>query len=187
MAEAILGYIKDLFKIVVISLLVILPVRFFIIQPFYVKGASMEPNFFDHEYLIIDEISYRFDTPDRGEVIIFRYPGDTREFFIKRVVGPPGEKVEIKDYSVFIYNAANPDGKKLEEPYLGDGARTYSITSRPVELKENEYYVLGDNRNFSQDSRSFGPLAEDLIIGRAFFRGWPFSRIDLFFAPLYNI
>src|SRR3989344_1293745 len=83
----------EIFKVVVISLVIIIPIRYFLIKPFYVKGASMEPNFHDYEYLIIDEISYRFNQPARGEVVVFKYPFDQSQFFIKRIIGMPGETV----------------------------------------------------------------------------------------------
>src|SRR3989344_941482 len=104
MIKNFLSYLFELVKVVAISLAIIIPVRYYLIQPFYVKGASMEPNFYDKEYLIIDEISYRFHTPARGDIVVFRYPRDPEEFFIKRIIGLPGERVQIKDGFVFIYN-----------------------------------------------------------------------------------
>src|SRR5690606_17051105 len=130
---------------------------------FYVKGASMEPNFYDHEYLIIDELSYRFRDPMRGEIVVFRYPRDPREYFIKRVVGLPGETVEITDGKVIISNAQYPNGLELEEEYL-DGVPTDG--KKKITLGADEYFVLGDNRDESLDSRAFGPLTRDHIVGR---------------------
>lgn len=176
----------ELLKIVVISLVIIIPIRYFLIQPFYVKGASMEPNFYDHEYLIIDEISYRFNDPVRGDIIVFRYPRNPQEYFIKRLIALPGESVQIKDGQVIIYNEGSPDGKVLEEKYLSDDLKTYGMTDEKVDLGDNEYFVLGDNRNSSKDSRSFGPVNESYLTGRVLFRGWPFDRITLFEAPVYS-
>jgi signal peptidase I len=176
----------ELIKIVVISLVIIIPVRHFLIQPFYVKGASMEPNFYDHEYLIIDEITYRFEEPKRGDIIVFRYPKDPQEYFIKRLIGLPGEEVQIADGNVVIYNAENPGGFILEEPYLAEGTKTYNFSEEKVTLSDNEYFVLGDNRNSSKDSRSFGPVNQSFISGRVLLRGWPFDRITLFEAPSYS-
>ncbi len=181
------NFILELVKIVVISLVIIIPVRYFLIQPFYVKGASMEPNFFDHEYLIIDEITYRFNEPQRGDIIVFRYPRNPQEFFIKRLIGLPGEQVQIKEGSVYIYNQEHPDGFKLDEPYLGEGVKTYGLSEDKVVLGDNEFFVLGDNRNSSKDSRSFGPVNKSFITGRVLLRGWPFDRIHLFSAPDYSI
>lgn len=172
-------FILELVKVVVISLVIIFPIRYFIIQPFYVKGASMEPSFYDSEYLIIDEITYRFEEPKRGDVVVFRYPKNPQEYFIKRIIGLPKENVQIKTGNVFIYNGYNPSGFILEEDYLGNGVTTYSPNHKMIELGENEYFVLGDNRSSSQDSRSFGSVNESFIIGRVLFRGWPIDRMGL--------
>jgi len=179
-------YVFELIKVVVISLAIIIPVRYYLIQPFYVKGASMEPNFYDKEYLIIDEISYRFHEPARGDIIVFKYPRNPREYFIKRVIGLPGESVQIKDGYVYIYNQDNTFGAKLAEPYLSPSDKTYALNEETITLGASEYYVLGDNRNSSKDSRSFGPVDKSLITGRVLLRGWPFSRIDVFSAPEYS-
>jgi signal peptidase I len=180
--------IWEFLKIVLISLVIILPIRYFIIQPFYVKGASMEPNFHDREYLIIDEISYRFNEPERGQVIVFRYPDNPQEYFIKRVIGLPGETVSMVDGEIFIYNSANPDGFKLDESsYLTDNIKTYAIDEEPVVLSGNEYFVLGDNRYASKDSRTFGSLNESFITGKVLLRAWPFSTFSLFnYDNVYN-
>ena len=179
------SFIFELIKIVVISLVIIIPIRYFLIQPFYVKGASMEPNFFDHEYLIIDEITYRFEEPKRGDIVVFRYPRNPQEYFIKRLIGLPGETIQIKDGSVIIYNEANPEGMMIAEEYLEPGTKTYGLTENKIELNGNEYYVLGDNRNSSKDSRSFGPVNESFVTGRVLLRGWPFNRIKTFETPEY--
>ena len=180
------SYVFELIKVVVISLAIIIPVRYYLIQPFYVKGASMEPNFYDKEYLIIDEISYRFHTPVRGDIIVFKYPRNPQEYFIKRVIGLPGEKVQIKDGFAYVYNQDNPSGVKLEEPYLFTGDKTYGLNEEIVTLNDSEYYVLGDNRNSSKDSRSFGAVDKKFITGKVLLRGWPFNRIDVFSAPQYS-
>lgn len=177
------GLILEIVKVIVISLAIIIPVRYFLIQPFMVKGGSMEPNFFDNEYLIVDEITYRFNEPQRGDVIIFRYPRDTSTYFIKRIIGLPGEKIEIRDSNVYVFNDTNPGGVRLDESeYLPPGTRTPGSVS--VLLDDNEYYVLGDNRSSSLDSRNFGPLSEVFLIGRALFRGWPFDKIDWLTEPV---
>lgn len=180
------SYVFELIKVVVISLAIIIPVRYYLIQPFYVKGASMEPNFYDKEYLIIDEISYRFHEPARGDIIVFKYPRNPEEYFIKRIIGLPGERVQIKDGFAYVYNKENPQGIKLEETYLPAGDKTYGLNEEIVTLSDSEYYVLGDNRNSSKDSRSFGPVDKKLITGRVLLRGWPFNRIDIFSAPEYS-
>ncbi|MDD5291306.1 MAG: signal peptidase I [Patescibacteria group bacterium] len=186
MLKGFFSFIFELIKIIVISLVIIIPIRYFLVQPFYVKGASMEPNFYDQEYLIIDEISYRFSKPERGDIIVFRYPKNPQEFFIKRIIGLPGEKIQIKDGQVRILNNGNPDSFILKEPYLASGTKTYSLTEDVVSLGEEEYFVLGDNRNSSKDSRSFGPVNRSFVTGKVVLRGWPFSRITLFKLPQYQ-
>lgn len=180
-----LSFVFELLKIVLISFVIIAPIRYFLIQPFYVKGASMEPTFHDHEYLIVDEISYRFHSPKRGEVVVFRYPKNPQEFFIKRIIGFPGEKIQVKDGGIIIYNDEHPEGMTLNETYLDKSVKTYSLSEDPIELGPNEYFVFGDNRNASKDSRSFGPVDKSFLIGKVMFRGWPFDRIGLFPAPSY--
>ncbi len=175
-------FVWEIVKVASISLAIILPVRYFLIQPFYVKGASMEPNFHDHEYLIIDEISYRFDAPTRGQVIVFRYPKDPQEYFIKRIIALPGEEVQIKDGKIIIYNDSNPAGFTLNEAYLSPGLETMDNTGAKLKLGDNEYFVLGDNRNNSKDSRSFGAVDKSFITGKVLFRGWPLDKIALFNA-----
>lgn len=169
-------FVFDIVKVVLISLAIILPVRMFLIQPFYVEGASMEPNFHDKEYLIIDEISYRFQEPQRGEVIVFRNPKNTKQYYIKRVIGLPGETVEISGGEVLI------NGKAIKEPYIENlSKQSFSALT----LTDDEYFVLGDNRPVSQDSRYFKGLKREYIIGRVWFRGWPVNKISTFNLPTY--
>jgi signal peptidase I len=179
-------FVFELVKIVLISLVIIIPVRYFLIQPFYVKGASMEPNFHDKEYLIVDEISYRLNSPQRGDIIVFRYPRNPQEYFIKRLIALPGEKVQIKDGGVYIYNTEHPDGFRLEESYLGEGVKTYGFSEDVTTLGDDEIFALGDNRNASKDSRTFGPINKSFLIGRVLFRGYPFDKIGTFTAPQYG-
>lgn len=174
----------DLLKVVCISLAIIIPVRYFLIQPFYVKGASMEPSFYDHEYLIINEIGYRLEEPQRGDIVVFKYPEDPSQYFIKRIVGLPGEKVEIKDNQVFIQKNSGQIVMLDESKYLPTTAQTAG--NKFWQLGPQEYYVMGDNRNFSLDSRTFGPVYRDLIIGRVWLRGWPVWRLTVFSPPNYN-
>ncbi|MDO8505125.1 MAG: signal peptidase I [bacterium] len=180
-----LQYVGELVRVVVISLAIILPVRYFLLQPFYVKGASMEPNFYDHEYLIIDELSYRFRAPLRGEIVVFRPPTDSTQFFIKRVVGLPGETVRSENGYVVIENAEHPEGVRLPESYLNSNAVT--IGGQAVVLEPHQYYVMGDNRSSSLDSRQFGAIGRGTIVGRVWVRGWPLDRVGKFMAPEYEI
>ncbi|HSD12574.1 MAG TPA: signal peptidase I [Patescibacteria group bacterium] len=173
-----LDFAGELLHVVVISLAIIVPVRYFLIQPFYVKGASMEPNFYDHEYLIIDEIGYRLNQPQRGEIVVFRYPNDPRQYFIKRIIGLPGERIKVSGGQVWVYNAEHPDGKVLDEhSYLG---AIYTSGEKDVQLADDEYFLMGDNRGASLDSRSFGPVTRSFIVGRVWFRGWPPEKIKVF-------
>jgi signal peptidase I len=184
-SSVILAFFLEMIQVVAISLAIIIPVRYFLIQPFYVKGASMEPNFFDHEYLVIDELSYRFHDPQRGEVVVFHYPNDPKNYFIKRVIGLPGETVEIAGGQVKVYNDKYPNGIVLDErSYLDD---VYTAQTRTETLKAGEYFVLGDNRAASLDSRYFGPISRSVIVGRAWVRGWPFDRWKVFQPASYNL
>jgi signal peptidase I len=139
----------------------------------------MEPSFYDNEYLVIDEISYRFKEPIRGEIIVFRYPRDPKQFFIKRIIGLPGETIQITGNSVFV------NGEEIEEPYLGTDTETKGESV--ITLQSDEYFVLGDNRSFSLDSRNFGPLKQEFIVGKTWIRGWPFDKITVFEAPDYQL
>lgn len=164
----------DLIKFAAIALAIVIPVRMFIAQPFVVNGDSMFPTFHNKEYLIVDEISYIVRNPRRGEVTIFRYPNDPSRFFIKRIVGMPNETIKIKDGVVTIINKDNPDGFILEEPYINEKfATTDSYTTG-----NDQYFVMGDNRNRSSDSRSWGVLPKKLMAGRAYLRLLPFNNMD---------
>ena len=178
-------------KIILISLAIILPVRYFLIQPFYVNGESMFPNYEDNDYLIINEVSFKVfkNAPVRGEVVVFRYPQDPSKFFIKRVVGLPGETVEIANGHVKIYNADFQNGIVLDESvYLEDSVKTKTPKGDiKITLAEDEFYVLGDNRPESFDSRIFGPIHYDDIVGKTWLRGLPFERAGVFEPPLYNL
>ncbi|MBI2065092.1 MAG: signal peptidase I [Candidatus Yanofskybacteria bacterium] len=171
----VLAFIWETAKIIIISLAIIIPIRYYLVQPFFVKGASMEENFHDGDYLLIDEISYRLEKPSRGDVVVFRYPENPSQFFIKRIIGLPGETVEIRNNIVRVYNSDFPKGLVVEEDYLASSQET--LGNFQTKLGENEYYVLGDNRTHSSDSRSWGPVDKSLITGRAFLRLWPFNNI----------
>lgn len=178
-------FILEITKVVVISLAIIIPIRYFLVQPFYVKGASMEPNFEDHQYLIINEITYRFNDPQRGDIVVFRYPKDPRQYFIKRIIGLPGEKVVVKDGKVYIFNDEYKNGVAINENIYLD--TTVTVGNKDIELGEDEYFVLGDNRSASLDSRSFGAVPKRLIVGKVWLRGWPFQEFKIFQTPEYNL
>lgn len=142
----------------------------------------MEPSFEDGDYLIIDEISYRFKKPVRGEVIVFRFPEDPKQFFIKRIIALPGETVEIEDNQVTVFNEDAPAGFAVNESgYLAPNQITEG--NLKIKLEEGEYFVLGDNRIHSSDSRRWGSLNESFIIGKTFIRAWPFDKAA-YFTPV---
>jgi len=167
----------ELLKFALIALLIVVPIRLFVAQPFIVSGASMESTFDSGQYLIVDQISYRLTAPRRGEVIIFRFPEDPSKFYIKRIIGLPGETVTIEGKTITIIDERNPDGLVLTEPYLDvANMRDDFLTTT---LGEGEYFVLGDNRRASSDSRIWGSLKEELIVGKALIRLFPHNTIDI--------
>ena len=175
------SFLSEMIKTLVLAVLVVLPIRYFLFQPFFVQGSSMYPNFEDGDYLIVDEITYRFRDPQRGEVVIFKYPKDASQLYIKRIIGLPGESIEIKDGEIIV---ANDSGKQtLEEGYIPLDSKT--LGNIKVNLTEGEYFVLGDNRMFSSDSRRWGTVPRENIVGKAYFRAWPFASLVLLESPIY--
>ncbi len=173
----------EVVEVAVIAIAAVFIVRHYLVQPFLVSGESMVPNFHNGDYLLIDELTYRLRQPERGEVIVFRYPGNESTYFIKRIVGLPGERVKIEDGKVMISNGEHPDGMPLKEDYLGpNGDNTSHID---VTLGPDQYYMLGDNRPYSFDSRRWGPLPKKDIIGIARFRLWPATQATVFQAPSF--
>jgi len=181
--KKVFSFIWDVFKLFVVALVIVLPIRYFLFQPFLVRGQSMEPNFENGDYLIIDEITYQFRQPKRGEVIIFKYPEDPSQRFIKRIIGLPGEAIEIKDGKVKISQSGGYEVLD-EKNYIP--ASFYTAGDLNIVLGDDEYFVMGDNRNFSFDSRKFGVLPKANIVGRVFIRAWPFAAFSKFEAPAYQ-
>ncbi|MDP1845213.1 MAG: signal peptidase I [Candidatus Moranbacteria bacterium] len=193
------GIFWEMIKIVLWVVLIIVPLRVFLVQPFFVQGASMEPNFEDKEYLIISELGYKttdvgfdygekeinfftvnpFKEMKRGEVVVFRYPKNPSVYYIKRIVGLQGEKIEIKDNEVKIYNSENPNGFILDESAYLPPAETTS-GDQIIQLTSEQYFVMGDNRKYSSDSRSWGPVPVNDIMGRVMLRAWPFGKAAIF-------
>lgn len=169
--------LTEIIRFALIALIIVVPIRWFVAQPFIVSGASMEQTFHNGEYLIVDQISYYFEEPERGDVIIFRYPQDPSKFFIKRIVGIPGDTVKIDGNVVSISNEEFPEGQVLLEPYV---ANMEPNTQKNETLTENEYFVMGDNRDHSSDSRTWGVLSRDKIVGRAFLRLFPVTKASVF-------
>ncbi len=180
----IIKFFWEIFKIVVIALIIVIPIRYYIFQPFFVRGASMEPNFENGEYLIINEIGYKLGDPQRGDVIVFRYPQDPSQYYIKRIIGLPKERVEIKNNSITVFNNKFSKGKALDESfYLPSNEFTKGEVR--INLEENEYFVLGDNRAFSSDSRRWGTLSGDYLIGKVWLRAWPLDKLGVIRTPQY--
>jgi len=186
------GFVLEIIKIFLLAFIIIVPIRVFLFQPFFVQGASMEPNFENNQYLIVNEFGYKqttigndlftikpFKQLGRQQVVVFRYPKNPSQFFIKRVIGLPGEKIEIKNNQVVIFNKENPNGFVLDESaYLPASNKTTG--DNVFTLKDNEYFVMGDNRMFSSDSRVWGPVPESDIVGGALLRAWPLDKISIF-------
>lgn len=184
------SFILEIIKTLALAFVIIVPIKVFLFQPFFVQGASMEPSFENNQYLIVNEFGYKktdigslftvhpFKELTRQQVAVFRYPKNTTQFFIKRVIGLPGEKIEIGEGKVIIYNTENPNGFILDEKdYLPSTTKTTGDLT--VTLKDNEYFVMGDNRQFSSDSRAWGPVPDIDIVGRAFLRAWPLDKISV--------
>lgn len=186
------SFSRELLNFALIVVFIVLPIRFFVAQPFVVVGSSMEPTFLNNDYLIVDELSYRLKDPKRGDVIIFKYHSGLTEqtddsptdknskYFIKRVIGLPGETLNIRDGKVTIINKANPSGFILDEAYV----KELPTNAMTITLNTDQYFVMGDNRSVSFDSRSWGPLGKDEIVGKAFIRLFPLSNIN--FLPGSN-
>ncbi len=180
---AVASFFLEIAQIAVLALVIILITRHFLILPFIVKGASMEPNFHDNEYLIVDEVTFRFRQPERGEIVVFHPPGNEGQYYIKRIIGLPGETVSIKGGKVTISNAQFPNGVPLDEEYL-----TQPTIGSPdqVVLGADQFFVMGDNRDASLDSRVFGPVPRANIVGRVWIRGLPLDRAGTFMVPQYQ-
>lgn len=172
------AYVWEVTKVVVISLIIVIPVRTFLMQPYYVQQESMMPNFQPNNYLIVNRWTMRSDKIERGDVVVFKIPTE-KDALIKRVIGQPGEHVEVKEREVFI------NGEQLDESaYLASDVETWG--SVDVTLGDNEYFAMGDNRNHSMDSRHFGVVHKDQIVGRAALRLFPPSMIERFGPVSYS-
>lgn len=179
MGRYILSEVGHFLLLFAISLAIVLPIRQFVIQPFLVRGESMLPNFTDFDYLFVERVSYYFREPKRGEVVVFRFPRNEQEYFIKRVIGLPGEHISIHSDALTI-TTGKGEKMKLQESYLPSG--TYTEGNIEITLGPEEYYVLGDNRNYSFDSRQWGVLPKNDIIGKVFVRIWPPTKARAFLS-----
>ncbi len=174
--------VVDVIETIVVAAAIFVVVYLFLLQPHQVKGASMEPNFHDGEYILTDKISYRFGEPKRGDVIVFKAPTNPDVDFIKRIVALPGEKLKIDNNQVVIFNDEHPKGFTLSEPFEVMGPITggsHIKEGKVVEVPTGNYFVFGDNRTRSFDSREWGPLPKKSIVGKAWLRYWPLSKISI--------
>lgn len=175
------GVWNDIFewtKVIVIAFIISLPIRFFIAEPFIVNGASMDPTFATGQFLIVDRLTYRFEEPKRGDVIVFRYPNNPKVYYIKRIIGLPNERLQLNRGIVSI-NESNASGTPiiLNESYIQDKNSSYEDLN--IDLGPKEYFVMGDNRGASSDSRVWGPLDKDLIVGRPIIRLFPITKLSI--------
>jgi len=181
----ILNSLYEIVKTIVFVLLAAFLIRYFLIQPFVVEGQSMEPNFHNNEYLVVNKLSYRIGEPKRGDIIIFQAPSAPQFDYIKRVIALPGETVKISNNKIYINN------KPIDEKYL-DGSEKTLINQDPNMSLErivgpNEYFVLGDNREHSSDSREFGIVSKSLIVGKVFVSVYPWNYFGLIPHQQYSL
>lgn len=174
--------VREWAQVIIVALIVAVPIRMFIAEPFIVNGASMDPTFATGQFLIVDRLGYRFESPQRGDVIVFEYPGDPSVYYIKRIIGLPGERVALKDGHVSIIQASSTQPLILDETYVTKERASHDTTTLPPHevLGPTEYFVMGDNRAQSSDSRVWGPLDYKFIIGRPLVRLTPFTAMSLF-------
>ena len=171
------AFILDFIETIVVSLAIFAVVYLFLFQPHQVDGRSMEPNFHDKEYILTDKISYRFGEPKRSDVVVFHSPQDERIDFIKRIIGVPGDSLQIKGGYLYI------NGTKIEENYINDPGQVaqgrFLKEGAKVDVPAGQFFVMGDNRLHSSDSREWGFVTRDEIVGRAFFRYWPVAQFGV--------
>lgn len=166
-----------------IAVLVVFVCRQYVFNPYGISGTSMVPSFHNGDYVFVDQLSYRMRPAKRGEVIVFHGPASNGEDLLKRIIGLPGERIVVSDAKVTIFNAENPDGMVLDEKYLDPA--TVTTGTADVTLKDNQYFVMGDNRSVSFDSRSWGALDSERIVGKVAMRIWPANTAAAFSAPQY--
>lgn len=160
------GFIREIAETIVLIVAIYALVNLATAR-FIVEGPSMQPNFETGQFLIVSRINYVLGSPGYGDIIVFHYPNDPQDDYIKRVIGLPGDTVEIRATQVYV------NGALLAEPYIMEECRESRCSDRTWELGPDEYFVMGDNRNHSSDSRAFGPVNEEFIVGEALLRYWP--------------
>jgi len=169
------NFFIEIIKFALLAAIIVIPFRMFIAEPYIVQGESMSPTFETGHYLIINKFAHKFSDIERGFVVIFRYPNDPSRFFIKRVIALPGETIRIQDRKVFIKTVGSSDFAELNETYLNNTIQN----DLEEDLADDEYFVMGDNRGNSSDSRSWGPLNETFIKGQTILRLFPLDLIGI--------
>jgi len=185
----------EVLEVAVVAVVAVFIVRTYLVQPFLVSGSSMSPNFSNGDYVLVDELTYHLRAPERGEVVVFHDPQDYPTYFIKRIIGLPGDRIEIQNNTITVFNSEYPNGLALDESYLPAGTPVSpencdggSVTSGicTYNLSSSTYLALGDNREFSFDSRDWGPLPAANIVGLVRVRLWPLNDLTAFTAPKYQ-
>jgi len=175
----------DFLQGIVVVLALLVMVYLFIMSPQEINGASMEPNFHNGEYILTNKILYKFRSPERGDVVIFKSPSNKEVDYIKRIIGLPGDTVSLKNNTFYVNN------QQVDEPYLAADTPifggSYLGEGQSIVVPPGSYFLAGDNRPHSSDSREFGPIAQEDFIGTAIFRYWPFSQMGTLPHPTYNI
>ena len=177
------AFFLDILQVLIFAVSIFLFIYLLILQPHKIKGASMEPNFFNGEFLLTDKVTYRFNEPQRGDVVVFKAPPDDSNEFIKRIIGLPGEKVKVQGGHIFV------NDQQIKEDYLDPTLETSGgsiiIEGHDYIVPENQYLMLGDNRNHSLDSRNLGFINRSKITGRAWLIYWPPKRAGVVKHPTY--
>ena len=179
-------FVRSIVEVIVIAGLAVLTVfvfRQYVFNPYGISGTSMSPSFRNGDYVFVDQMSYRLRAPRRGEAIVFHGPASNGDDLLKRIIGLPGERVVVKNDKVTIFNSENPGGMVLDETYLDPS--TVTTGEADITLGADQYFVMGDNRSVSFDSRSWGALAAADIVGRVALRIWPPETTSVFGAEQY--
>lgn len=175
------SFFLEVLQTIVFAVSIFLFIYLLLLQPHKIKGSSMEPNFHDGEYLLTDKISYRLNTPQRGDVVVFKAPPDYSDEFIKRIIGIPGDVVSVKENHVYV------NGEMVNEAYIPETYNTYpgrfAAEGAELTVPTDQYFVMGDNREHSLDSRNIGFIPKDKITGRAWVVYWPLSEFGVIRKP----
>jgi len=196
-SNGVLNAILETVIYIVAILVSVVVIRHFFIAPFSVDGASMNPNLSHGELIIVNKIGYselfgyKFGEPERGDIVVIIPPNDTSKFYVKRLIGLPNEKIEFTNGEVIVHNDSYPQGVRLDEDYLSYNNRYTNppggYRNKTISLHERDYYVLGDNRAHSHDSRAFGAINKSSIVGKVWFIAWPFEKIHIVKHYIYSL